>query len=296
MNDEEPNSEPQQEEKRDFYLELQQELEAAFANEDERAYYLSVISGCSGSRKRPSSQQSPGINDIGRSRDLHTKALLTAGGFWLPKLALLIFDCNLQIEWWVGSLKERLKELRGPNRPSIFAETRLKDIRLVVVPRTASSDGSRDLLPWLNDPTYRTLERDEFSFAEYAAVCEPSANFTKETRLAWCNYTFLKKELRSMIGAGPSSVASSASFRHRVDPPVSHPVHPFVHISKNTHNAVLYALEATLRGPNTISLDPVEYYSQMADLTSGRGTVTSANGAPPVRAAPGHSGVGSPGI
>ncbi|KAI1176420.1 hypothetical protein F4777DRAFT_597737 [Nemania sp. FL0916] len=94
----------------------------------------------------------------------------------------------------------------------------------------------------------------------------------------------------------PSSVASSASFRHRVDPPVSHPVHPTVHISKNTHNAVLYALEATLRGPNTISLDPVEYYSQMADLTGGRGTVTSANGAPPVRAAPGRSGVGSPGI
>ncbi|KAI0856404.1 hypothetical protein F4860DRAFT_518916 [Xylaria cubensis] len=98
-----------------------------------------------------------------------------------------------------------------------------------------------------------------------------------------------------------SSVATSASFRHRVrtsdleaEPPQPRTI---LRISKNTHNAVLYALEATLRGPHTISLDPVECYSQMADLMSGRGPATSnGNGTPTVRATPGRSAVGSPGI
>ncbi|KAI0487243.1 hypothetical protein F4859DRAFT_509815 [Xylaria cf. heliscus] len=98
-----------------------------------------------------------------------------------------------------------------------------------------------------------------------------------------------------------SSVATSASFRRRVGPPdlvAERPqTRPVLRISKNTHNAVLYALEATLRGPNTISLDPVECYSQMADLMTGRGPATSnGNGAPSVRATPGRSAVGSPGI
>ncbi|KAI1755965.1 hypothetical protein F4782DRAFT_551054 [Xylaria castorea] len=98
-----------------------------------------------------------------------------------------------------------------------------------------------------------------------------------------------------------SSVTTSASFRRRVGPSDleeerSQP-HPILRISKNSHNAVLYALEATLRGPNTISLDPVECYSQMADLMSGRGPATSnGNGPPSVRATPGRSAVGSPGI
>ncbi|KAI8953359.1 hypothetical protein F4801DRAFT_588280 [Xylaria longipes] len=98
-----------------------------------------------------------------------------------------------------------------------------------------------------------------------------------------------------------SSVATSASFRRRVGPPDLEAERPqprtVLRISKNTHNAVLYALEATLRGPNTISLDPVECYSQMADLMSGRGPATSnGNGTSSVRATPGRSAVGSPGI
>ncbi|KAH8166087.1 hypothetical protein CIB48_g2164 [Xylaria polymorpha] len=98
-----------------------------------------------------------------------------------------------------------------------------------------------------------------------------------------------------------SSVATSASFRRRIGTPdleTERPQpHPVLRISKNTHNAVLYALEATLRGPNTISLDPVECYSQMADLMSGRGPATSnGNGTPSIRATPGRSAAGSPGI
>ncbi|KAI0546972.1 hypothetical protein F4679DRAFT_575138 [Xylaria curta] len=98
-----------------------------------------------------------------------------------------------------------------------------------------------------------------------------------------------------------SSVATSSSFRRRLRPSDLEAEQPQPHtvlrISKNTHNAVLYALEATLRGPHTISLDPVECYSQMADLMSGRGPATSnGNGTPTVRAAPGRSAVGSPGI
>lgn len=96
-----------------------------------------------------------------------------------------------------------------------------------------------------------------------------------------------------------SSVATSASFRHRVaqpaaetHPPVSHPV---LTISKNTHNAILYVLEATLRGPHPISIDPVEYHSQMADLLGGRGPAAS-NGhvTPTARAPSGRAAVGSP--
>ncbi|KAI0422963.1 hypothetical protein F5X98DRAFT_360097 [Xylaria grammica] len=99
-----------------------------------------------------------------------------------------------------------------------------------------------------------------------------------------------------------SSVATSASFRRRIadsnlEETYERNSHPVLRISKNTHNAILYALEATLRGPNTISIDPVEYYSQMADLMSGRGPATSnGNGAPSVRATSGRSAVGSPGI
>ncbi|KAI0105652.1 hypothetical protein GGR51DRAFT_548915 [Nemania sp. FL0031] len=98
-----------------------------------------------------------------------------------------------------------------------------------------------------------------------------------------------------------SSATTSASFRRRAaesgfetQPPEPHPV---LRISKNTHNAVLYALEATLRGPNSISIDPVECYSQMADLMSGRGPATSnGNNAASSRPYTGRSAAGSPGI
>ncbi|KAI1155395.1 hypothetical protein F4825DRAFT_459755 [Nemania diffusa] len=98
-----------------------------------------------------------------------------------------------------------------------------------------------------------------------------------------------------------NSGTTSASFRRRAAPsdPETQPPesYPALRISKNTHNAILYALEATLRGPNIISTDPVECYSQMADLMSGRGPATSnGNGTPSVRPPTGRSAVGSPGI
>ncbi|KAI3327245.1 hypothetical protein HD806DRAFT_531825 [Xylariaceae sp. AK1471] len=97
-----------------------------------------------------------------------------------------------------------------------------------------------------------------------------------------------------------SSVTTSASFRRRIADSTLEPnqpeSHPVLRISKNTHNAILYALESTLRGPNTISLDPVEQYAQMADLMGGRGPATSnGNGTPSVRATSGRpAAVGSP--
>ncbi|KAI0537544.1 hypothetical protein GGR58DRAFT_502122 [Xylaria digitata] len=97
-----------------------------------------------------------------------------------------------------------------------------------------------------------------------------------------------------------SSIATSASFRRRAEDSNLEEArernsNPVLRISKNTHNAILYALEATLRGPNIISIDPVECYSQMAELMSGRGPATSnGNGAPSVRATSGRSAVDSP--
>ncbi|KAI1311189.1 hypothetical protein F5Y03DRAFT_382310 [Xylaria venustula] len=95
-----------------------------------------------------------------------------------------------------------------------------------------------------------------------------------------------------------SAATSVPSGRRVADPsleteqPKSHPV---LRISKNTHNAILYALESTLRGPHPISLDPDECNSKMADLMGGRGPVTSnGNGAPAVRATSGRPAVGSP--
>ncbi|KAI1809895.1 hypothetical protein GGS20DRAFT_595385 [Poronia punctata] len=99
-----------------------------------------------------------------------------------------------------------------------------------------------------------------------------------------------------------SSATTPASFRRRIadstlEPEKQQP-HPVLRISKNTHNAILYALEATLRGPNPISLDSVECYSQMADLLGGRGTATSnGNPTPSVRPTPNRPvATGSPGI
>ncbi|KAI2639327.1 hypothetical protein GGS21DRAFT_538083 [Xylaria nigripes] len=96
-----------------------------------------------------------------------------------------------------------------------------------------------------------------------------------------------------------NSVATSTLFRSPIADSNPEPYrgnsHSAPHISKNTHNAILYALEATLRGPNPISFDPVEYYSQMADLIGGGGPAPpNANGLPNTRATPGRSAVGSP--
>ncbi|KAI1349966.1 hypothetical protein F5Y01DRAFT_305701 [Xylaria sp. FL0043] len=97
-----------------------------------------------------------------------------------------------------------------------------------------------------------------------------------------------------------SSAANSVPFSRPVEDPNLETHEPKSHsvlrISKNTHNAILYALEATLRGPNPISIDPEECNAQMADLMGGRGPVTSnGNGTPAVRATTGRPvAVGSP--
>ncbi|KAI0971936.1 hypothetical protein F4678DRAFT_460766 [Xylaria arbuscula] len=95
-----------------------------------------------------------------------------------------------------------------------------------------------------------------------------------------------------------SAATSDPSGRRVADPNIETDQpksHPALRISKNTHNAILYALESTLRGPHSISLDPDECNSKMADLMGGRGPVTSnGNGAPSVRATSGRPAVGSP--
>ncbi|KAI1449243.1 hypothetical protein F5Y02DRAFT_429850 [Annulohypoxylon stygium] len=71
--------------------------------------------------------------------------------------------------------------------------------------------------------------------------------------------------------------------------------HPALRISKQTHSAILYALEQTLRGPKQISDDPVELYAPMSDLMGGRGPATSnGNGASSVRPTTARAAVGSP--
>ncbi|KAI1099589.1 hypothetical protein F4804DRAFT_349267 [Jackrogersella minutella] len=82
--------------------------------------------------------------------------------------------------------------------------------------------------------------------------------------------------------------------RSATDPGRPEP-HPALRISKQTHSAVLYALEQTLRGPKQISDDPVELYASMADLMGGRGPATSnGNGASSTRPTTARAAVGSP--
>ncbi|KAI0172832.1 hypothetical protein GGR52DRAFT_580496 [Hypoxylon sp. FL1284] len=83
--------------------------------------------------------------------------------------------------------------------------------------------------------------------------------------------------------------APSASNPTRPEP------HPALRISKQTHSAILYALEETLRGPKQISDDPVELYAPMADMMGGRGPATSnGNGTASARPATARAAVGSP--
>ncbi|KAI0886142.1 uncharacterized protein GGS22DRAFT_187376 [Annulohypoxylon maeteangense] len=71
--------------------------------------------------------------------------------------------------------------------------------------------------------------------------------------------------------------------------------HPALRISKQTHSAILYALEQTLRGPKQISDDPAELYAPMSDLMGGRGPATSnGNGASSARPTTARAAVGSP--
>ncbi|KAI0805138.1 hypothetical protein GGR55DRAFT_690791 [Xylaria sp. FL0064] len=127
-----------------------------------------------------------------------------------------------------------------------------------------------------------------YILADEASGCKQSPNPLQATRQL------------SQGNLSSSSAANSVPFSRPVvdlnletHEPKSHSV---LRISKNTHNAILYALEATLRGPNPISIDPEECNAQMADLMGGRGPVTSnGNGTSDVRATTGRPvAVGSP--
>ncbi|KAI0143811.1 hypothetical protein GGR57DRAFT_518122 [Xylariaceae sp. FL1272] len=99
----------------------------------------------------------------------------------------------------------------------------------------------------------------------------------------------------SSIATSPQSSSPQHIASHSGSDPNRPEPHPVVRISKHTHSAVLYALEATLRGPNTLSADSVEEYAQMADLRGGRGPATSnGNGAASIHAEAGRAAVGSP--
>lgn len=96
-----------------------------------------------------------------------------------------------------------------------------------------------------------------------------------------------------------SSLSNRRASPSTADPNKPEP-HPALRISKQTHSAILYALEQTLRGPKQISDDPVELYAPMADLMGGRGPSTSngngsASARPTARAAVGSpSGIRGP--
>ncbi|KAI0839598.1 hypothetical protein F5Y06DRAFT_286578 [Hypoxylon sp. FL0890] len=71
----------------------------------------------------------------------------------------------------------------------------------------------------------------------------------------------------------PRETTQSTSDPNKPEP------HPALRISKQTHSAILYALEQTLRGPKQISDDPVELYASMSDLMGGRVRPTTARAA-----------------
>ncbi|KAI5860709.1 hypothetical protein GGS23DRAFT_599229 [Durotheca rogersii] len=72
--------------------------------------------------------------------------------------------------------------------------------------------------------------------------------------------------------------------------------HPALRISRQSHSAILYALEQTLRGPKQLTDDLVELYAPMSDLMGGRGgpATTNGNGASSVRPTTARAAVGSP--
>ncbi|PNY27186.1 uncharacterized protein TCAP_02891 [Tolypocladium capitatum] len=85
--------------------------------------------------------------------------------------------------------------------------------------------------------------------------------------------------------------SSSSAHRDRLEP------HPAVRISKNTHSAILYALEEALRHPQVFTPDVVEESASMADLmaVSTAPAASNGNGLPsPRRPTAGPAPTGSP--
>lgn len=72
--------------------------------------------------------------------------------------------------------------------------------------------------------------------------------------------------------------------------------HPFVHISKHTHSAILWALEEALRYPNPFTPDLVEENASMADIrvVGGQPAVTNGVSSPSTRPTAPPMQTGSP--
>lgn len=72
--------------------------------------------------------------------------------------------------------------------------------------------------------------------------------------------------------------------------------HPFVHISKHTHSAILWALEEALRYPNPFTPDLVEENASMADIrvVGGQPSVTNGISSPSTRPTAPPMQTGSP--
>ncbi|POR34205.1 hypothetical protein TPAR_05612 [Tolypocladium paradoxum] len=89
----------------------------------------------------------------------------------------------------------------------------------------------------------------------------------------------------------PNPTSSSSARRDRLEP------HSAVRISKNTHSAILYALEEALRHPKLFTPDIVEESASMADLMAASGTPAASNGngmPSPRRPTAGPAPTGSP--
>lgn len=96
-------------------------------------------------------------------------------------------------------------------------------------------------------------------------------------------------EATSTHSSSPYHTTQSTSDPNRPE------THPALRVSKQTHSAILYALEQTLRGPKQISDDPIELYASMADISGGRGPAASnGNGASPARPTTSRAPISSP--
>lgn len=112
-----------------------------------------------------------------------------------------------------------------------------------------------------------------------------SSLFEDRARLHRNNSQDLKESLEKDISSDrPHSQHHSGSHspprRDRREP------HPVVRVSRNTHSAILFALEEALRHPNPFTPDVVEESADMADLmaaTSGLPATSSGNGAASTR-------------
>lgn len=94
----------------------------------------------------------------------------------------------------------------------------------------------------------------------------------------------------------PSSLVPPRTSSRRTK---SSSTHPFVHISKHTHSAILWAVEEALRYPNPFTPDLIEENAAMSDLSDLRGaggqpTVTNGFGSPTSRPTAPPMQTGSP--